>query len=222
MQAQDDSRTRILKASLALFGAKGYSETTTREIAELSGLSEGTLFNHFKDKPSIYEQVIADHVDKPVEELEAADKKIRFEDLGEDLYQLTTSYIEAIFSHLHILRILMREKTSAEPRTDQLRLAMLIKLVEHLKAYLARAADRGLIADKDYTIPADLFICHLTRLVLFDAASERTFTLTAKMKKSLLKRAAEQCPKIAMELFAPAPERRKPEAAAAGRDSLGL
>lgn len=201
MHAQDDNRTKILKASLALFGAKGYSETTTKEIAEHSGLSEGTVFNHFKDKSSIFQQVVHKYADLPVDELETTDRKVRYKDLREDLYHLATGYIEAIFSHIHILRIVMRSKTSSEPLTSQRKLGVLLKLYDHMQNYLAKAADNGLVPDKDYDIEINLFVSHLARITLFASASERTSTLTGKLKKSLFKQAAANCRQAARELF---------------------
>ena len=43
-------KTQILKAATIVFNAKGYSRATTKEIADAADVSEGTLYNYFKNK----------------------------------------------------------------------------------------------------------------------------------------------------------------------------
>jgi AcrR family transcriptional regulator len=49
------SRTKslILEKSLGLFAAKGYKETSVRDIASSVGLQQGALYNHFENKDAI-------------------------------------------------------------------------------------------------------------------------------------------------------------------------
>ncbi len=202
MPVTEDNRSKIMQAGLTLFGIKGYSDTTTREIASLSGLSEGTVFNHFKDKPSLYQETVEVYNNQPLQELEAVDKKLGYHDLADDLYQLSTTYMEAMFSHFHILRVVMQDKTSAYPQLPDRKLYALIKLTDHFKAYLAQAADKGLVPTREYDVEANLFICHLFRFVQHTASHEKVFTPTAKIKNTLFKKAKEMSPRIARDLFA--------------------
>jgi Transcriptional regulator len=197
----DDSKSKILRASLVLFGTKGFSDTTTKEIAKQSGLSEGTIFNHFKDKASIFQQVVETYASQPLVELEQVEKKLHYRNFCDDLYQLATAYVEMIFSRVHILRIVMQNKTSATPRSPHRQLAVLWELCDHFQGCLARAAEAGLIEARDYATEADLFVCHITRIVLFAAAGEQTFTMTAELKKKLFAEMARSCPAMAEELF---------------------
>jgi AcrR family transcriptional regulator len=48
-----DKQWKILKAALTVFTEKGYSASTTSEIARAAGVAEGTLFRHFKTKKDI-------------------------------------------------------------------------------------------------------------------------------------------------------------------------
>jgi AcrR family transcriptional regulator len=47
------TREAILSASLELFAKRGYSATTTEEIARQAGISKGLIFNHFGTKQDI-------------------------------------------------------------------------------------------------------------------------------------------------------------------------
>jgi AcrR family transcriptional regulator len=50
---QPDARARLLKAALALYGERGYEETTVAEIAERAGLTKRTFFRYFADKREV-------------------------------------------------------------------------------------------------------------------------------------------------------------------------
>ncbi|MFD2617845.1 TetR/AcrR family transcriptional regulator [Terrilactibacillus laevilacticus] len=47
----------ILESALELFCEKGFSATTTKEIANRSGVAEGLIFYHFKDKNTLLRQL---------------------------------------------------------------------------------------------------------------------------------------------------------------------
>lgn len=49
-----ERRKYILESALRLFAEKGFSGTKTREIAELAGISETLIFQHFKTKEDLY------------------------------------------------------------------------------------------------------------------------------------------------------------------------
>ena len=50
----EERRTRIIDTALGLFADKGFSGTRTKEIAELAGISETLIFQHFKTKEELY------------------------------------------------------------------------------------------------------------------------------------------------------------------------
>jgi len=54
-QSRPDTSTRdeILDAAARLFAKQGYEGTTTRQIAELVGIKQASLYYHFSDKSSI-------------------------------------------------------------------------------------------------------------------------------------------------------------------------
>ena len=47
------SRGRLEEAALALFGERGFDQTTVAEIAERAGVTERTFFRHFVDKREV-------------------------------------------------------------------------------------------------------------------------------------------------------------------------
>ena len=50
---QPDARGRLEQAALALYGERGFEQTTVAEIAKRAGLTERTFFRHFADKREV-------------------------------------------------------------------------------------------------------------------------------------------------------------------------
>lgn len=69
----DERRSQILDVAIKLFSQRGFSGTTTKEIARSAGVSEAMVFKHFANKEDLYSAIL-DH--------KACDRQFnRFEDL---------------------------------------------------------------------------------------------------------------------------------------------
>ena len=53
-----DRRRQIIQVAMALFSAKGFEGTTTREISRAAGVSEAIIFRHFATKEDLYAAII--------------------------------------------------------------------------------------------------------------------------------------------------------------------
>ena len=49
-----DTRARIVAEAGRLFAERGYSGTTTAEIARRAGIAEGTIYRHFRSKDDLF------------------------------------------------------------------------------------------------------------------------------------------------------------------------
>lgn len=58
------TRDKILEAAIELFSEKGFSGTTTKEIAERAGVNEALIFRYFSTKKELYGAII----EKKIEE----------------------------------------------------------------------------------------------------------------------------------------------------------
>ena len=57
-----ERQASIIAAAAALFAQKGFSGTTTREIAKTAGISEALLFKYFPTKRVLYAAILAEKV----------------------------------------------------------------------------------------------------------------------------------------------------------------
>lgn len=59
-----DVTQKIISAALDIYHVEGYDSLSMRRIAEVSGLSVGTVYTHFEDKEALMAQVLAGEVEQ--------------------------------------------------------------------------------------------------------------------------------------------------------------
>ncbi|WP_051342526.1 TetR/AcrR family transcriptional regulator [Pseudonocardia spinosispora] len=79
-ERRESTRARIVAATITGIGDRGYQATTTRAVAELAGVSPGTLAHHFPTRIDL----IANALDEVGQRL-ADDFQTRFDELPEHL-----------------------------------------------------------------------------------------------------------------------------------------
>ncbi|MFJ3671414.1 TetR/AcrR family transcriptional regulator [Streptomyces sp. NPDC090106] len=61
------TREEILRAASRLFGEQGYAKTTTRQIADLVGIKQSTMYYHFADKRALLASLLSSTVTPALE-----------------------------------------------------------------------------------------------------------------------------------------------------------
>ncbi|HQR37570.1 MAG TPA: TetR/AcrR family transcriptional regulator [Blastocatellia bacterium] len=54
----DARREQLIQVAMNLFSRKGFSGTTTKEIAQAAGVTEALIFRHFPTKDALYEAIL--------------------------------------------------------------------------------------------------------------------------------------------------------------------
>jgi AcrR family transcriptional regulator len=70
-QLAEARRTQLLDAAATVFAEKGFHRATTREIASVAGVSEGTIYNYFDSKEGLLIGIMA-----RLAELESLDEEL--------------------------------------------------------------------------------------------------------------------------------------------------
>jgi len=78
----EERRARIIDAALGLFADKGFSGTRTREIAELAGISETLIFQHFRTKENLYRAALGELFGQHPVMPEVEEKMVKKDDFG--------------------------------------------------------------------------------------------------------------------------------------------
>lgn len=73
-------KAQLLDAAAQVFSHKGYEKATTKEIAEVADVSEGTLFNYFATKRELLVGVVKAYADEVIADIESVQGET-FEDM---------------------------------------------------------------------------------------------------------------------------------------------
>lgn len=104
------TRKQILEAADALFGERGFDATTTRDIAERSGVNKALIHYHFGAKDDLLEVVLEAHYTKLQAALQAA--MMSTDGLAAQVEALLDAYADYLAEHRAFARIVQREIAS--------------------------------------------------------------------------------------------------------------
>ena len=174
-----ERRTRIIDAALRLFADKGFSGARTREIAELAGISETLIFQHFKTKDDLYcaalEKLFSQHPVMP----EVEEKMAKKDDFGVfstlALHVIRYSRQDSRFIRLAIFSALELPRRGVPFFKHRRPLARLfhrrrgeatLPRSELLVPYIQQRIDDGAFKDVNAQIAARLFVAMIYTYVL--------------------------------------------------------
>lgn len=109
-----DKQLRILEAAIEIFSEKGYSNSSTSEIAKKAGVAEGTIFRHYKTKKELLLAIVTPTLTKVVVPFFAKDF---VKDIFEKNYTNYEAFLRALIlnrfqfvkTRLPIIRIFLQE-----------------------------------------------------------------------------------------------------------------
>lgn len=91
-----DKKERIIDSALELFTSRGFHNTPTSLIAKKAGVANGTLFNHFKSKEELINELYLTCKSSLISSISSAlDNKLSFKD---QLYNVWTNSLKWVMS----------------------------------------------------------------------------------------------------------------------------
>jgi AcrR family transcriptional regulator len=124
-----DTRTRILAEAVDLFAEKGFSATTTRELAERMGFTKAALYYHFRTKDDLLIALL-EPITVRITELTTAPRPAG--DAGRR--DLLAGYAELVDAHRRIILVLSQDPTiGRNPRVTSLSHAAYERLADALR-----------------------------------------------------------------------------------------
>ena len=101
------TRERIIEAAYNLFSENGYLGTKTREIAKLASVSEVTLFRKFKNKETLFTEVLKSKSIIP--DLVDAVKKVEQSNIENTLFSFAKKFYNVLVSKKKFIMITFSE-----------------------------------------------------------------------------------------------------------------
>lgn len=93
VKARAFAKEKILEHAMKLFAHKGFSGTTTKEIAEKAGVNEALIFRHFTTKKELYGSII----EKKINEEPEIEKPLERSGNKKDDWQIFSSIAMRLF-----------------------------------------------------------------------------------------------------------------------------
>ncbi len=152
-----ERRQQIVEAAIDLFSRKGFTGTTTREIAEAAGISEATIFKHFQTKRELYSAII--EVKSETEELLAsAAKAAEAKDDAGVLRAVGLKMMEQTERDPSLMRLLLFSALEGHELSEIFFESRVRRLHEFLSGYLRKRIEEGRLRPFDALVAARGFI----------------------------------------------------------------
>ena len=138
-----ERRDVILAAALDEFSARGFAATRMDDVAKRAGIAKGTIYLYFRDKESLFQELIRTMLTPVVGSIEALrDADVPMAVLSERLVDL---FVDEIFStrRRDVIRLMLLEGRRFPKLAEFYYREVLSRIFAAMRALLTRAADRG-------------------------------------------------------------------------------
>jgi AcrR family transcriptional regulator len=119
----DERKKQILDAALAAFAGHGYERTSIATICERAGIARPTLYQYFKDKRSVFRELLESHLTETHQKLHArqqakdGNKKISRKEAMQSLH---IELIEEFAGNRNLYTILFKEAKARNAETEDI------------------------------------------------------------------------------------------------------
>ncbi|NOZ69978.1 MAG: TetR/AcrR family transcriptional regulator [Deferribacteres bacterium] len=151
-----DTKERLLGATLKLISTRGYLGATTREIAREAGVSELTLFRHFRSKERLFEEVLNTYTFLP--RLRELLPELEGLPCDEALMSIGTGFLETLKERKSMVRIMFSEMNTYPEKVRRVHKRFIDETILTLANYFRALQDRGRLRKFPHTTGARAFL----------------------------------------------------------------
>ena len=146
--SSENKEEKILKSAIKLFSQKGFSATTTSEIAKDAGVAEGTVFRYYRTKKYLLIKVMGKLIEVMSEELiENSAGKILKENQNKDdkeiLKMLLMDRLEVFNKYWDIIQVVITEMQFHKDIRESFFKNVVFKVKNVLSEFLERGIAKG-------------------------------------------------------------------------------
>lgn len=164
-----DTRSKLLKSAITIFGKYGFAGSSLRQIAELAGVNHSSVKHHYRNKDELWKATVSylyslmdDFVTKDEESYSQMEPR-------DVIITMTRNYILFAAKHPELARIRMFETIHESERLDWMTKHYLKPLTDRAIAGIEEGQARGIYTNK-------ISAAHLHHI---NIAAVRTLYLTA-------------------------------------------
>ncbi|MBI4759051.1 MAG: helix-turn-helix transcriptional regulator [Chloroflexi bacterium] len=139
---RQERRREILAAAGRIFAQKGFEKATTREIAALAGIAEGTIYNYFQGKRDLLISLLGSLVTESLQE--ALTAELFNLDEQSFLANLIGRRLESITSNADMLLVLFQQIMVDDELRRSYFTRVFLPVTTQLEAYFQARMDKGI------------------------------------------------------------------------------
>jgi AcrR family transcriptional regulator len=139
-------RASILAAALEEFSARGFQATRLDDVARRAGIAKGTIYLYFRDKETLFQELVRDMLSPlvgTIEAMGAADLPLRA--LADHFVDL---FVREVYEtrRKDVIRLMIAEGRRFPKLAEFYYREVLSRIIAAVRALLSRAAARGEVA----------------------------------------------------------------------------
>lgn len=160
----DKRRAVILQTAFDLFSQRGFSGTTTKDIARASGVSEAMVFKHFSSKDELYGAILeAKKCADGLHEFpwESNEKMLEAMEANDDLGVFYHFAIQALNKHqsdIAFMRMLFYSALEGHELAERFFGEFVVEIYRFLGSYIERRQEDGVFRQMDPRIVVRSFL----------------------------------------------------------------
>ena len=155
----EDRRRQIVAVAADLFSKKGFSGTTTKEIADCAGVSEAIIFRHFATKRELYSAILEVKAHQGSPDIKARlEKAAQDKDDREFFRLLAQDKLETYTKDESLMRLLLFSSLEGHELTDIFFESSSKEMRDCLRSYIKQREADGAFRDIDPALCAKAFL----------------------------------------------------------------
>ncbi len=188
--ARENKKDVILQTAIELFYTKGFTATSTSEIAARAGVAEGTIFRHFKTKKEILLAVLENFIEvyghtfavQPIQDIVSQSKD---KDIKEVLKLIMKDRLTLIEQNAELIWIVVTEMRYQPEIKEKVIDHIGQKLFMIMREFFAYGVENGIFREGDPTAMLRGFIGSALGLVIQHKAFAPGGTTTKSLDQSM-------------------------------------
>ncbi len=176
-------RAMIVKAAIPIFTQKGFHGTTIEDICKSTGIAQGTVYIHFKNKLEIFKEIIID-IQKNFSSLMDplfANKQKDVIDMGNEalnyIKQKTLLFFNLIKKNKDLIKMLFQDAPGLDPEIDDLLLSIKNRMLAQIETEHAIFQRVGLIKKVDPKLSAQMTLGTMAMVCMNNILEKNTSDL---------------------------------------------
>lgn len=150
-QKMTEKQMKIVQAAIEIFSEKGYAATSTSEIAKSAGVSEGTIFRHFKTKKELLISIVMPimvNIMGPLLMKEFVTVlRAPYESFEVFLRTIIRNRLEFVRNHLPMVKILLQEIPFHDDLRQKFKEIVEEYIINHLIQVVGQFQKQGALID---------------------------------------------------------------------------